>query len=81
MKFLSSQLTEITNLFKCRLRSISIAFTSTYKICSDARLNFVLTHNSARHLRFAIRVWYESVRFMETSTCQCRQLKLNPLST
>ena len=24
---------------------------------------------------------YESVRLKETTTCQCRQLKLNPLST
>ena len=56
-KFLSSQLAEITNLFQGRLCSISIAYTSTYKICSDAKLNFVLTHNPARNLRFVIHVW------------------------
>ena len=44
-------------MFQCRLRSISIAYTCTYKFCSDARLNFVLTHNPARHLRFAIGVF------------------------
>ena len=38
-------------------RSISIAYTCTYKICSDARLNFLLTHHPTRHLRFAIRVF------------------------
>ena len=36
-------------------RSISIAYTCTYKICSDARLNFVLTHNPARRLRFVYK--------------------------
>ena len=25
-------------------------------------------------------LWYESIPFMETLTCQCWQLKLNPLS-
>ena len=28
----------------------------TYKICSDAQLNFVLTRNPTRHLRFVIGV-------------------------
>ena len=31
--------------------------------------------------RCALWQYYEIVRFIETTTCQCRQLKLNPLST
>ena len=40
--------------------------------------------NTKNYSRFCARcpLWYESVRLVETSTtCQCRQLKLNPLST
>ena len=31
--------------------------------------------------RCALWWYYESARFIETTTCHCRQLELNPLST